>query len=81
MISMRPHNGVALQDASLMGAARGRPAYSFTLRQFEVVEPSGLTRLVRILDYTPNAAVSAKTFRFTPPKGARVVDQSAMGIG
>jgi outer membrane lipoprotein carrier protein len=52
-----------------------------TLRQFEVVEPSGLKRLVRIVDYEANAAVQDKSFRFSPPKGARVIDQSALAGG
>ena len=50
-----------------------------TLRQFETLEPSRITRLVTITSVTPNAAVNAKTFQFTPPKGARVVDQKALG--
>jgi len=50
-----------------------------TLRQFETVELSGITRLVTITAVTPNASVSAKSFSFTPPKGARVVDQKALG--
>ena len=50
-----------------------------TLRQFETVELSGITRLVTITAVTPNAAVNAKSFTFTPPKGARVVDQKALG--
>jgi outer membrane lipoprotein carrier protein len=49
------------------------------LRQFETVELSGITRLVTITAVTPNAAVNAKSFTFTPPKGARVVDQKALG--
>jgi len=50
-----------------------------TLRQFETVELSGITRLVTITAVTPNAAVNAKSFTFTPPKGARIVDQQALG--
>jgi outer membrane lipoprotein carrier protein len=50
-----------------------------TLRQFETVEASGITRLVTITAVTPNAAVNPKSFTFTPPKGARVVDQSVLG--
>ena len=50
-----------------------------TLRQFETVEPSGITRLVTITAVTPNAPVDAKLFSFTPPKGARVVDQAVLG--
>jgi outer membrane lipoprotein carrier protein len=50
-----------------------------TLRQFETVEPSGITRLVTITAVTPNAPVDAKLFSFTPPKGARIVDQAVLG--
>jgi outer membrane lipoprotein carrier protein len=50
-----------------------------TLRQFETTELSGITRVVTITAVTPNAAVNAKSFSFTPPKGARVVDQKALG--
>lgn len=50
-----------------------------TLRQFETVEPSGIKRLVTITAVTANAPVNAKAFTFTPPKGARVVDQKALG--
>ena len=45
-----------------------------SLVQFEAVEPSGLTRLVRITSFTPNASVSAKSFTFAVPKGVQVVD-------
>ena len=50
-----------------------------TLRQFETVEPSGITRLVTITAVTPNAAVDPKSFTFKPPKGARIVDQATLG--
>ena len=50
-----------------------------TLRQFETVEPSGITRLVTITAVTSNAPVDAKLFSFTPPKGARIVDQAVLG--
>lgn len=50
-----------------------------TLRQFETVEASGLTRRVTVTAITPNAAVSAKAFSFSPPKGVRVVDQKVLG--
>jgi len=44
------------------------------LLQFEAVEPSGLTRLVRITTFTPNAPVRANAFTFTVPAGVKVVD-------
>ena len=48
-------------------------ASDYTIRQFEIVDVNGLTRLVTISNVQPNAAVSASAFRFSPPKGARVV--------
>lgn len=45
-----------------------------SLLQFEAVEPNGLTRLVRITRFEANAAVNAKAFVFTVPKGVKVVD-------
>jgi len=50
-----------------------------TLRQFETVETSGITRLVTITAVTPNAVVDAKSFTFKAPKGARIVDQTVLG--
>jgi outer membrane lipoprotein-sorting protein len=44
------------------------------LLQFEAVEPNGLTRLVRITKFTPNAAVSESAFKFTVPRGVQIVD-------
>ena len=50
-----------------------------TLRQFETVEPSGVTRLVTVTAVTPNAPVDAKLFSFKAPKGTRIVDQAVLG--
>lgn len=50
-----------------------------TLRQFETVEPSGITRLVTVTAVTPNAPVDEKLFSFKAPKGARIVDQAVLG--
>ena len=50
-----------------------------TLRQFETVEPSGITRLVTVTAITPNAPVDEKLFSFKAPKGARIVDQAVLG--
>jgi outer membrane lipoprotein carrier protein len=44
------------------------------LLQFEAVEPNGLTRLVRITSFTPNAPVKDSAFRFVVPKGVQIVD-------
>ncbi|MGQ0646041.1 MAG: outer membrane lipoprotein chaperone LolA [Gemmatimonadaceae bacterium] len=48
------------------------------LRQFEAQENSGITRRVRIVTFVPNAAVSAGTFTFKPPKGVKVVDGAGL---
>lgn len=45
------------------------------IRQFEVVDANGLTRKVRLVAMRVNAPVDASAFRFTPPKGVRVVEQ------
>jgi outer membrane lipoprotein carrier protein len=45
-----------------------------TLVQFEAVEPNGITRLVRITKFTPNAPVNESAFKFTVPRGVQVVD-------
>ena len=44
------------------------------LLQFEAVEPNGLTRLVRITSFNPNAAVKESAFKFAVPSGVKVVD-------
>ncbi|MEO5904240.1 MAG: outer membrane lipoprotein carrier protein LolA [Gemmatimonadaceae bacterium] len=48
-----------------------------SIRQFEVVDVNGLTRVVTITKLQPNVAVAASEFRFTPPKNARVLDSSS----
>ena len=46
-----------------------------TIRQFEVTEPSGVMRRVRLTSFRPNAAVDASAFTFSVPEGVRVVDR------
>jgi len=48
------------------------------LRQFEAQEANGVTRLVRITSYEPNAKVSAQAFSFKPPRGVKIVDGSTL---
>lgn len=43
------------------------------IRQFESTDRSGVARKVRLLTLAPNAAVDASAFRFSVPKGVRVV--------
>jgi outer membrane lipoprotein carrier protein len=45
------------------------------IRQFEATDQNGVTRRVRLTSLRVNAPVDAGAFRFTPPKGARVVEQ------
>ncbi len=47
-----------------------------TLRQFEAEELNGVQRLVKITAFDVNAAVTDNAFRFKPPRGVRVVNQS-----
>ena len=46
-----------------------------TIRQFEVTEPSGVVRRVRLTSFRPNVPVDASAFTFTVPEGVRVVDR------
>jgi outer membrane lipoprotein carrier protein len=45
------------------------------VRQFEVVEPSGITRRIRITSLDINVPVDRGAFTFTPPSGVRVVER------
>ena len=45
------------------------------IRQFEVVEPNGVTRQVRLTSLSLDAPVERGAFSFTPPKGVKVVEQ------
>ena len=45
------------------------------IRQFEVVESSGVTRRVRITSLEVNVPVDRAAFTFTPPPGVRVVER------
>jgi outer membrane lipoprotein carrier protein len=48
-----------------------------SIRQFDVENASGLKRHVVITSFTANPAINTSSFRFSVPKGAKVVDQSA----
>jgi outer membrane lipoprotein carrier protein len=45
------------------------------VRKFEVTDQNGVTRRVRLASIRVNVPVDASAFRFTPPKGVRVVQQ------
>ncbi len=47
-----------------------------SIRQFDVETANGLKRHVVITSFTPNPAISPSSFRFSVPKGAKIVDQS-----
>ena len=48
-----------------------------SIRQFEVVDANGLTRVVTITKLEANAKVSASDFKFSPPKNVRVLDSAS----
>lgn len=50
-----------------------------TVRQFELVEASGLVRRVRLTGVRLNSTVPESAFTFTPPKNVRVVDERMLG--
>lgn len=49
------------------------------VRRFEVTEASGLVRNVTLTSIQANVAVPASAFRFTPPRGIRIIDQGQLG--
>ena len=49
-------------------------ASDYTIRQFEIVDANGLTRVVTISNVRPNAAIGSREFQFSPPKNDRVID-------
>jgi chaperone LolA len=51
----------------------------YTLRQFEVESANGLKRRVVVTSFTANPQLDRAKFRFTVPRGAKVVDQNAIG--
>ena len=46
-----------------------------TIRQFEVTEPSGVQRRVRLTSFRLNAPVDGSAFKFEVPEGVRIVDR------
>jgi outer membrane lipoprotein-sorting protein len=47
------------------------------IRQFEIVDMNGLTRVVTITSIQPNATVASSAFQFVAPKNARVLDSAS----
>lgn len=52
-----------------------------SIRKFETNDANGLKRVVEILTWRPNVTIPKSAFRFVPPSGTRVVDQSAFSGG
>jgi outer membrane lipoprotein carrier protein len=50
----------------------------YSIRQFEVESANGLVRRVVISSFTPNPSLDKSAFRFSVPKGVKIVDQAAM---
>jgi outer membrane lipoprotein carrier protein len=48
-----------------------------SIRQFDIETANGLKRHVVITSFTANPAISRASFRFVPPKGAKIVDQTS----
>lgn len=69
---------VPKQDNNMFSRAKvWVDAQDNTIRQFEVVDANGLTRVVTITKLEPNITVAASEFKFTPPKNARVLDSTS----
>jgi outer membrane lipoprotein carrier protein len=47
------------------------------IRQFEVAETNGVTRRIRLTTLSLNTAVDRNAFKFTVPKGVKVVDRGS----
>ncbi len=69
---------VPKQDNNMFSRAKvWVDAQDNSIRQFEVIDVNGLTRVVTITKLQPNVSISASEFKFTPPKNARVLDSSS----
>lgn len=54
-------------------------ATSGAIKQFEVIDANGLTRLVVITRLTANGPIARSEFSFTPPRNARILDSASFG--
>jgi outer membrane lipoprotein carrier protein len=63
------------QDAQFKRAVVYLDDRDASVRQFEVTEPSGLQRTVRLTSFRANVPVDASAFTFTPPAGTRIVNR------
>ncbi|GAC1516536.1 MAG: hypothetical protein NVS1B4_12010 [Gemmatimonadaceae bacterium] len=80
-IGGRPAHGVHLlprTDQPFVKATVWIDDADASIRQFEVVEGSGLVRRVRLTTLAINVPLERRAFLFTPPNGVRVIDQTAL---
>ena len=49
-------------------------AADYSVRQFEVVDVNGLTRRVTISNLKANPTIASSSFKYTPPRGTRVIE-------
>ncbi len=82
VVSGRPAHAVTLvprrANAGFTSAKLWIDDSDSSIRQFDVESANGLKRHVVITSFTANPALSASSFRFAVPKGAKVVDQTQM---
>jgi outer membrane lipoprotein carrier protein len=72
VIGLTPKKGV---DAPFTTATVWIDDTDGLIRQFEVMESSGLVRRIRLTKLNLNPTIAASEFRFTVPKGVRVVER------
>ena len=63
------------EDAPFKAASVWIDDTDATIRQFEVAEPNGVQRRIRLTSFKTNVPVDASAFRFTPAAGVRVVER------
>jgi outer membrane lipoprotein carrier protein len=78
-IGGRPTHAVTLVPKRANAAFKNAKVWiddtDFSIRQFDVENANGLKRHVVITSFTANPTLSAASFRFAVPKGAKIVDQ------
>ena len=80
VVTGRPTHGYNLipkseTDAPFKAASVWIDDADATIRQFEVVEASGVQRRIRLTSLKTNVPVDASAFKFAPPAGVRVVER------
>lgn len=51
------------------------------IRQFEITEPTGLVRRIRLIEARVNVPVDPAVFQFRAPKGVQIIDHTGHGGG